>query len=999
MLGPLEVELDEGIAVAPRGDRPRELLAVLCARHGRPVAVDTLLDQVWGDEGLGMTGTAVHTVVARLRRRHGAGLVRTSPLGYLVPPEVLVDADRFTELALAAAEAGAAPGCEQLCRDALALWRGQPAYDGIEAELVLPERVRLDELRRLVRSALATCLLAGESREGRRDGRESREAREGAAAEALLIAQALTSDNPLDERATVIAMRAAHRLGRAGEALAAYEELRRTLRAELGVDPGSVVADLHARILAQDRTLDHPPDLPLHPGRRLPVPATPTVGREGEQAAVLELLARGRRLVTITGPGGVGKSRLLADVGAALRPAADVVHMTLAGYAGGTADDLATDVALAMGIPLGGEDAVTSLVRSMRSAQRVVLLDEAEWVVGPVAEVTLAVLAGAPGVQVVVASRVPLQVLGERVLELEPLPTPDPDSPPHVLRASPATRLLADRLNDRGATTTLDPQRSPVAELRALAEVAARLDGLPLALELAAGAADITSLAQLVDLARRPLDLTSTDHGRPDRQASLRRTIAWSVARLDPVERRVLGRLSVFAGPFTLVAARAVAGLDPQEVDAAVRRLAAHHLLAVDRSTEVLAFRLLRTIRDLAREELVPPDELANARALHRAWFAGLWRDVPLCDALVEHLGRTYEDHHEALDDALAAGDDVAAADIATALCRWWLFVEAPAQGLRWTATLLDRPGLGRRQRARLQIMRGAFAQHLVLTPEDYDALTLVLADDADWTCLLELLLTISAYAAGDLPLAGRHLARGLSTATDRAPHHLPELVATRAVLDAAAGDVESAVASAHEAMARVGPTATATAVHHLTVVPKVGLALLDVGHPAEALDLLERSVREAAARFGIQPTATTATNAGWAALALDRREDAIGWFRHAMVGPQAFASAAAMGECCVGIGAAAAQRNPLVAAELLGLGTWLLEREVSILPPSLAAHAERAGATLDAWRPPSSWTSELAVARAVQLVGDLGDLPDLGGPGDLGRANASAPADPSVIA
>ncbi|AKT50971.1 BTAD domain-containing putative transcriptional regulator [Arsenicicoccus sp. oral taxon 190] len=966
MLGPLGVELEDGIAVAPRGDRPRALLSVLCVRHGRPVTGDALLEQVWGERGAALTATAVHTVVARLRRGLGADLVRTSPLGYLVPPEVEVDADRFTELALQATEAVAGPGCERLCRDALALWRGRTAYDGVEAEVVLPERVRLDELRRLVRATLATCLLA---REG------GREARDAAAAEALLTARDLTSDNPLDERAAMIAMRAAHRLGRTGEALLVHEELRRALRTQLGVDPGTAVVDLHARILAQDSALDRPAALPLHPGRRLPVPATPTVGREEELATVLQLLDSGRRLVTITGPGGVGKSRLLADVGAALRPGAEVVHLTLAGYGGRTADDLATDLALAMGVPLGGEDAVTSLVRSLRSAQGIVLLDEAEWVVQPVAELTLAVLAGAPDVQVVVASRIPLQVVGERVLELEPLPTPPPDSPPEVLRASPAIRLLADRLDDRGVTSSSASRSSSLAELRVLAEVAARLDGLPLALELAAAAADITSPAQLVDLVRRPLDLTSTEHGRPDRQASLRRTLTWSVARLDPLERRVLGRLSVFAGPFTLVAARGVAGLDPSQVDAAVRRLATHHLLAVDRSAEVMTFRLLRTIRDLAREELVAPDELADARARHRSWFAGLWRDVPLCDALVEHLGRTHEDHHEALDDALAAGDDVAAADIVTALCRWWLFVEAPTQGLRWTATLLARPGLGHHQRARLQILRGAFAHRLVLAPQDYDALTLALADDPDWTCLLELLLTIDAYAAGDLPLADRHLARGLGTATDRAPHHLPELVATRAVLDAAAGRAEAAVASAHEAMARVGPTTSA--VHHVTVVPKVALALLDADRPAEALDLLHRSVREAVARFGIQPTATVATNAGWAALALGRDEDATGWFRHAMVGPHAFVSAAALGECCVGMAAALARRRPAVAAELLGLGDQLLAQEGAVLPPSLAAHADRARAALDPSRPPSSWTPELAIARAVQLVDDL----EAGGP------------------
>ncbi len=475
---------------------------------------------MWGEDARRLTTSTVHTVVARLRRRHGPTLVSTSDAGYLVPVDVRTDADQFVALAGEAHDAATnrdAAACEDLCRRALALWSGDTAYEGLRAELVLAERTRLGELHRRVRTDLAECLLRpGAARVGLE--------------EALALSRQLLHENPLDEGAAALAMQAAYRLGRQAESLEVYDSLRRTLRDELGVSPGPVVAEVHARVLAHDVAFGagspkgagptdrtgptqpgHPVDpgppgrrVPVHPGRRVPVPTSPTVGRAAEVEAVLAALAEGRRLVTVTGPGGVGKSRLLADVGAALGPQADVVHVSLSAHAGLTPAELAAGVAVTTGLPLEGDDDVAALVRALRSSDLTVLVDEAEWVLESAAEVAAAVLAGCPDVRLVVTSRTPLAVVGERVVVLEPLATADPEGDLGALRAAPAVRLLAERLADRGCAPTGDLAAWSDLDVRVLGRVARRVDGLPLALEVVAGSSATVPLDRLLDLVAEP---------------------------------------------------------------------------------------------------------------------------------------------------------------------------------------------------------------------------------------------------------------------------------------------------------------------------------------------------------------------------------------------------------------------------------------------------------------------------------------------------------------
>jgi hypothetical protein len=474
-------------------------------------------------------------------------------------------------------------------------------------------------------------------------------------------------------------------------------------------------------------------------------------------------------------------------------------------------------------------------------------------------------------------------------------------------------------------------------------------------------------VAQLLDLVDSPLDLAPDARGLPDRQHSLRETLSWSLDRLDPETRSVLRRVAVFAGPFTGTAARAVAGGDPAAVDRAVRVLARDNLLRVERTATSLSFRALRTVRDLALEELAASGEEDLCRSRHRRWFAGVWRDAPLTDALVEHVGRTYDDHLEALTRSLAVGDDPAAADLTTTLARRWQFVETLGPGLHWTAAVLARPGVTPRQRARLRVARAGFLQAADWGPVEHDRLAVDLHGDADWGTLLALVSGITAYGEGDTSTALARLGEAEHLARTGAPHHVAEVVATRAAVDAADGRTDAALAGARQAMTLVG--ATSSAVQLVTVVPKAALALLECGRARESLDLLTTAAADATARFGMRPTSTVAMNAGWAALGVDDPETALGWFRQAIVGPQAAVGANALGEAAAGAGAALAALGRPDAREVLGLGVWLHTDAGQALPPALDDNVRRAIDAVGAASPPVGWTADLAVARVIQLV------------------------------
>ena len=510
-------------------------------------------------------------------------------------------------------------------RAALALWRPGEALGGVSDEIVTVDRARLAEQRAQVGEELISLLVDRLPAE---------------LADAAERAGRLIADHPLRERPYQLGMLAAYRRGRQADALALYGELRRRLLDELGVDPGPGSNALHRAILRQDPALDPPEAARTRAPARLrasclPEPTSPIIAREPELSSVDAALEGGRRLVTLVGPGGVGKSRLLAELGRRWGRSR-VVYTDLSGLSGVSVEDLADVMALAHQVRVSGTSALEAIVAAVGEQRLLLLVDEAEWVSDALGPITAAVLDGCPQARVVITSRRPLELPGEHVITVLPLALPRPGSGIDQVLDAPAIQLLVERLADRGLRVARDR-----ASARLVGEIAGGVDGLPLGLEIVAAQAASRSLDDLVTLVRKPLDVASAGRSGNPRHRSLRETVRWSAERLDEPHRRVLARLSVFAGPFDLDAARAVADPLVVDFDAAVAALVRDALLIVDRSGPArLRFRLLRTVRQLAAEQLTR-DEAADARSRHRSWYAARWRGQPRRDDLLADIPRS----------------------------------------------------------------------------------------------------------------------------------------------------------------------------------------------------------------------------------------------------------------------------------------------------------------------------------------------------------------------
>lgn len=946
VLGPLLVEGADG-ETTPRGQRPRDVLAVLLQRRGHIVTPEILLDLVWGESARELSASAVHTVIARLRRAVGADIIETHDLGYRFGRTVPLDTDDFEGALRRAREATAAGdrvGAVAAYRDAVSVWRGPHAFEGVSDDLVTVDRARLDEARAQSIDELAAALLS--------IGTTS------ATDEAGTLATDLTRHHPLREGTHRIAMLAAVRSGRQADALELYRALRLRLREELGIEPTPATAALHQRILQQDPDLDTPPEIAPRgaqptsaPGAargssalgvsgigRPPAPLTPTVGREEDIATVLTLLAQGRRLVTILGPGGVGKSRLLAEAGARLGqdPADEVVYVDLSGLGAGSAADIADAVAVGFALPTSAKDPVTALVTALAADRLVALVDEAEWSPTAVAEVASRILQGCPGVRLVVTSRVPLDVLGESRILLAPLACPAEDATGADARSAPAVRLLEDRLRDHAPDLVISN-----ADGAHLARLARRVDGLPLAIELLAGYATSRTLAELEPLVDAPLDVASPELGHRPRHRSLRDTLLWSVQRLSPSERTVLRRLGVFAGSFDVPAARAVAGgsLPPATVEAALRTLVREALVHLDRRGPSTRLRLLRTVRDLALEDLAQAGEIEQVSRRHREWYAARWRGQPLRDELVIEVGNSYDDYVEALRRALAARDGRSVADLAIALGRRWSFIEASGVGVRWLDRVLAADLLDPMDTARVQVLRMGLVQHVSWT----DSALLVgqthgaLLNDPEWLAQSLLLEAIHSYLSGDGDRAVRASGRMVKIARAEARWLLPEALAASSVMLATVGEHDQALASADESWSLIG--GSPTAVHFACVVPKIGLALVDAAQPQRAYDILTHAIADVGSRLGIAPPLTLVTNIGWAALGIDRPAEALTWFTRAIT--SAPLRGLFLAEDCVGAACALAALDHPDAAALLEAADALGSRHSLSLSPSQATHWE----------------------------------------------------------
>ncbi|NGO11177.1 AfsR/SARP family transcriptional regulator [Streptomyces sp. HC44] len=613
VLGETAVWTDDGQPVRVPELKVRALLASLLVDPGRPVAAHRLIDDLWGDEPPGNPTRALQAKVSQLRRvldeaePGGRELVVSRAPGYqLALTEGSLDAHRFAGLAARARTAPDARTKSRLLGDALALWRGPAFADFAEEAFARSAVNRLEEDRLAV---------VEEHAEARLDAGEH--------AELVGELAGLVERHPLRERLRAVQLRALYRAGRQSEALAGYEDLRARLADELGLDPSPELVELHGALLRQEAG-PVAPDAPT-PRTNILAPISVLVGRDDAIADVRELLA-GRRLVTLTGPGGVGKTRLALAVAEQLKgtfPDGEWL-VELAGVGAGSGSgsgvgsDLAEVVAAAMGLrddgvwgvrPEGGvtPGAAERLAEVLRGKRMLLVLDNCEHVVDEAAALVELLLRTAPGLVVLTTSQEALALAGETLWAVEPL-APEGAVELFAVRASAAAPGFVLDDGNRGAVES----------------ICRRLDGIPLALELAATRVRALGVHRLLDrLDDRFRLLGAGQRGVPARQQTLRAMIDWSWELLSEPERMVLRRLAVHAEGCTPEAAEEVCGgdgVDEAEVLDLLVRL-------VDRSLVVVAgdrYRLLESVAAYCFERLREAGELAALRERHLAYYTGL---------------------------------------------------------------------------------------------------------------------------------------------------------------------------------------------------------------------------------------------------------------------------------------------------------------------------------------------------------------------------------------
>jgi predicted ATPase/DNA-binding SARP family transcriptional activator len=600
VLGPIQV-LSDGHPIRIPSRAQRALLSRLAVGAGTVVPAGVLEDD------LGLTPSALRTSVSRLRAVIGAAHLVTATTGYQLRPACL-DAAAF-EADLAVARTAPASEARTAIERALGRWTGSAFADVADEPWAVVEVARLDELRAGAVERLVELLLdAGE------------------APLALATLEPHLAAHPFRDRPQVLHLQALVAAGRRADALRAFQAHRHTLLEEIGTEPSPELVALDRSIAAGgpiDWLHRRATDRPAPSGRHvpeLPAPLSSFVGRRVELATVAPLLSA-HRLVTLTGAGGCGKTRLaleLAAGSAATHPGgawwAELSHVH---------DDahLADQLALAAGLaPWAGGDVVAALAERIGGAGPALLvIDNAEHLVEPVAELVEVLVTGCPEVHVLVTSREPLGLAGELVWCVPSMAAAGPAAERGDVEAADSARLFLERA--RAARPDLVLREADVAHVVAICD---GLDGLPLALELAAAQARTLPLEQVangVDDAVRWL--TRATHSPLTRHQTLHASIAWSVDLIGPTERSVLTRLTAFRGRFPLDAAVAVGAgddLSPAEVVTCLSRLVDSSLLQLDAASA--RYRLLSTVRQFCLQRASGTDEVDRARASHAAYIA-----------------------------------------------------------------------------------------------------------------------------------------------------------------------------------------------------------------------------------------------------------------------------------------------------------------------------------------------------------------------------------------
>jgi predicted ATPase/DNA-binding SARP family transcriptional activator len=749
ILGSVEVS-DGGLVKDLGGLRERTLLARLLLSAGQVVSADRLADDLWAGQPPPHWMATLRVYVSRLRRALGSGsaAVATHPPGYRIEVrEGELDAHRFDALVAAARDDTAAgrPGAAAArLREALALWRGPALSDVADFGFAQADVIRLEEARlAAIEDRVEADLACG---------------RHASLASEL---EGLAAAHPLRERLCGQRVLALYRCGRQADALQAYQELRDRLADDLGIDPNPALARLHQAILRQEPALDWTPpaagsaegeadlagpagDGVREPGQAAgpvpepaqqaesadPVPAeqagpaqlaagwlpaetTSFIGRESELATIEELLGLSR-LLTLTGPGGSGKTRLALKAGeqASGRYSGGVWLVELAPVAG---PDLVTAAAAsALGVrEEPGRALADTIAAHLRTAEALLIFDNCEHLLDPAASLITALLRQCPSLRVLATSQSRLNVAGEATWPVPPLTLPPAAEPdPLVVAESESAKLFCDRA--RLARPGFSLAEGNAA---AVGEICRRLDGIPLALELAAARVNALTVGQLAArLDDRFRLLSGGSRGALPRHRTLQAAIEWSHDLLSEAERRCFRRLAVFAGGCTLEAAEAVLPdtglLRAEDVFDTITALVDRSLLTTEERYGSMRYGMLESVHQFARTQLAAAGEQEELSQRHLAWlvdYAGQADlDGPDLQAWLDLLEADLENIRAGLEWGLARPGSEQALRLAGLLAPFWQVRGHASLGRRWLNSALAAAGPDADLRLRAIALDGA---------------------------------------------------------------------------------------------------------------------------------------------------------------------------------------------------------------------------------------------------------------------------------------------------
>jgi predicted ATPase/DNA-binding SARP family transcriptional activator len=682
LLGPFEVRTDDGVFAEVPGARLRGLLIALALEPGRTVPRATLVDWIWGERPPSDAANALQRLASRLRKVLPEGLVEGQPGGYRLPvaPDA-VDALRFERL-LAQARQEEGPGRVRLLREALALWRGAAMQDvALEDSQAFDAAVtRLEGLR----------LTAMEDR-------FEAEVSLGQGVEVIAELTDAVIAHPLRERLVAALMRALVAAGRDSEALLTYEHTREALADALGVDPSPELSALHVALLRGELGR-------REENRKTNVRAelTSFVGRDDDVAAVRELITE-HRLTALVGPGGSGKTRLATETARTLigdlPDGVWLVELAAIGADGDVAQ--ATLAALGLRDALLGAapsaDVADGLIAAIREREALLILDNCEHVIEAAAKFADRVLGECRRLRILATSREPLGITGEALWLVEPLALPEGDASPGEIASSPAVRLLRDRAGAVRKDLGVDEHT-----LSTMVRICRALDGMPLAIELAAARLRTMSIEQLANrLDDRFRLLTSGSRTALPRHKTLRAVVDWSWELLTDAEQMVLRRLSVFSGGASLEAAeRVCAGgaVEQEQVLELLTALAEKSLLLAE-GDSAPRYRMIGTIKEYAGHRLAEAGESDLARHAHLAYFTELTETADPHLRRAEQLAwlaRLEADHDNigaAMRGAIAAGEAQAAMRLAAAVGWYWWLGGRRSEGFELIVAATNIPG------------------------------------------------------------------------------------------------------------------------------------------------------------------------------------------------------------------------------------------------------------------------------------------------------------------